>query len=85
MENKKEMTEVFTKLKSMSVEERKIYLKKVNLTKKQVCEHLESDKVNIPMKSMALKTLSKMEDEQFIDFVATKIDLLSSGLFSKFI
>lgn len=85
MENRENMSKVLENLKSMSVEQRKEYLKKVNLTKKQVCTYLEDEKMFIPMKSIVLKTLYKMDDEQFIDFIATKIDIVSLGLLNKFV
>lgn len=84
MQNKEDMGKILENLKSMNVDQRKKYLKQVNLTKKQVCDSIEENKVTIPMKSIVLKTLYKMDDEQFIDFIATKIDLLSLGLLNKF-
>lgn len=85
MNKKQDMLVVLEKLKSMDIEERKKYLKQINLTKTQVCDYLINDKVNIPMKSLVLKTLSKMPEEQFLDFISTKIDLLSFDLLSKFV
>lgn len=79
----KETTKTLDRLKSMTIEERKDFLKKSNINKTIVCDYLLKDEVKIPMKSLVLKTLSSMSDDKFIDLVSSKINLVPIELLEK--
>lgn len=76
MDNKKEVINTLYNLKNMNNEERQEVLKKYNITKEVICDSLLTDPSfsNVPMKSLVINSVGKMNEEEFANFVAKNID-----------
>ena len=74
--------EILKKLRESSIENRILFLKESNITKTKICDQLINGETfkKIPMKSMIIKLIGDMNEEDFLKFVATNIDKVPNGL-----
>lgn len=85
--SKDDINLVLDKFKEMSLEDKKKYLKSANISKEMVYKTIEENNSLFmkPLKPMLLKEINQMTDDEIIDFVATKVSMISPSLISKFI
>lgn len=85
MTTNKESIKIYNKLMNMNDKERKEYLEKAGITKNMLCDNLLNNPnfKNIPLKSLVIKHIKGMSDEDIINFVLKYIDKLPSSLIEK--